>query len=431
MLNFDETIKYIYEKLPMYHKIGSKAYKPGLQNIEKLCEELGNPQHNFNIIHIAGTNGKGSSSHMLSAILQAHGKTTGLFTSPHLKKFTERIKINGNEIDEAFVVKFINQHKSLIEEIQPSFFEITTTMAFSYFSERKVDWAVIETGLGGRLDSTNIVNPKICLITNISYDHMDLLGNTLPEIAFEKAGIIKAGIPIVISEKQQEIENVFVQKAEAEKSPLFFADEYGVENKGFNHTAKRMVNISIKNILKYENLEIGLAGNYQLKNIKGVLKVTDVIDKSYFPIDENKLRYGLSNVVETTGLKGRWQTISTSPHVVCDTGHNEGGIKEILEQIQSIDYTKLFMILGMVKEKEHDKILKMLPKNADYIFTEPKVERKLSAYLLSEKANLHGLSGIVIENVNSAINYAKSIAGSNDLIFVGGSTFVVAEVEGL
>ncbi|MFN0047788.1 MAG: bifunctional folylpolyglutamate synthase/dihydrofolate synthase [Cytophagales bacterium] len=429
-MNYEEVLTFIYHKLPMYHKIGSFAYKPGLENIEKICQKIGNPQQNFKSIHIAGTNGKGSTSHMIAAMLQCQGYKTGLYTSPHLKNFTERIKINGVEVETNFITNFINLNLAVIEELRPSFFEITTAMAFQYFAEKEVDFAVIEVGLGGRLDSTNIITPLLSIITNISYDHQDLLGDTLPEIAFEKAGIIKARVSVVIGEDQPEVRKVFIDKAQTENAPIFFTNDIFVEDKGLVD-GTRIANVKVKNELEFTNVKCGLAGNYQLKNIKGVLKAWQVLNEQSITIEKENLLKALLEVTRLTNLKGRWQILNNKPLTICDTGHNEAGIKDIVAQIESMKYEKLYFIIGMVKEKDHDKILSLLPLKAYYIFTQPAIERALKATELQEKAIRYQLKGEIIENVNMAIAKANTLAGQNDLIFIGGSTFVVAEIENL
>lgn len=429
-MNYEESLQFIYEKLPMYHKIGSAAYKPGLQNIEALCSHLGNPQSKFKSIHVAGTNGKGSTSHMMASLLQCAQFKTGLFTSPHLKNFTERIRINGKEVETNFVSRFITTHKEIIEEIKPSFFEITTIMAFQYFAEANVDWAVIEVGLGGRLDSTNIILPQLSIITSISYDHQDLLGNTLAEIAFEKAGIIKPNVPVVISESQNEIKHVFLDKAKAENAPIYFTDEIKIEDKGLENEY-RIINVKVKDEEKLTYVKCGLQGGYQLNNIKGVIKAKKVLESQGVSIGNENLIKSLLEAKEITGLKGRWQILGRKPLVICDTGHNEGGIKAIISQLKATKHEKLIMVLGFVKEKELNKILMLLPIEAHYIFTQPNIERALPAADLAQKAAQYGILGETIIGVNDAIHRAKTIATENDLIFVGGSNFVVAEINDL
>jgi len=429
-MTYDEAIKFIYEKLPMYHKIGSEAYKPGLQNIANICKVLGNPQNTFKSIHVAGTNGKGSTSHLMAAMLQTAGYKTGLFTSPHLKNFTERIKIDGTEVGKAFVADFISKTQIVIESIQPSFFEITTAMAFAYFAEKKIDWAVIEVGLGGRLDSTNIISPQLAIITNISYDHQDLLGNTLALIASEKAGIIKPNTPVIICEDQKNIGQVFIEKARQENAPIYYTNDIEIINKGIE-LGIRKVDIKVNDDIKFTNVKCGLQGNYQLKNIKGVVKAWQLLNIQGLKISNEHLTKALLEVKELTGLKGRWQILKNDPLVICDTGHNEAGMQEIVEQLKTTTYKKLIIVLGMVKDKQHDHILSHLPQEAYYIFTQPTIERAISAQQLALKAEKYQLKGEVIFPVPKAIEKALQLANKEDLIFIGGSTFVVAEIENL
>ena len=424
-MTYSETLTYLYQNLPMFQRIGSGAYKSDLTNTLALCEALGNPHNKTKSIHIAGTNGKGSSSHMLASVLQVAGYKTGLYTSPHLKEFTERIRINGHEIDKEFVVDFVMRIKPLIEEIQPSFFEITVVMAFDYFAHQQVDVAVIEVGLGGRLDSTNVISPVLSLITNISWDHMDLLGDTLDKIAAEKAGIIKPEIPVVISERQAEIENVFIQKSNESHSRITFAtDHYKVAGKSDGLYAIEQNN-------HHRLLKLDLMGRYQTKNIAGVLASIEQLRKIGFTITEQHIEDGLKDVMSRTGLRGRWQTIGEKPLIICDTGHNEGGIREIVQQIAETKYHQLHMVLGMVGDKDISKVLDLLPQDAIYYFCAASIPRALPAVELRLKAEGFGLIGKVFKNVNAAIQSAKENSSPDDFIFVGGSTFVVAEVENL
>lgn len=424
MMTYQQTIDYLYDALPMFQSIGEKAYKKDLHNTLVLCESLGNPQHKFKSVHIAGTNGKGSSSHLLAAILQSAGYKTGLYTSPHLKNFTERIKINGTEANEQFVIDFVQKVKPLIDDIKPSFFELTTVMAFEYFAHYQVDIAVIETGLGGRLDCTNVILPEISLITNISFDHQNILGNTLPQIAFEKAGIIKPNKPVVISELQKGIAYVFQEKALQTESPIFFAtEEYEVicENKeNTNITIFKNRNVFLNEI----NCE--LKGNYQEKNLAGVLKTIELL-KGY-TIEKEHIKNGIEKVVTLTGLKGRWQKLGENPLIICDTGHNEGGVTQIVAQLSTINFKQLYMVYGAVNDKDLSKILALLPKDAYYYFCKPNIPRGLDANELQSQAAEFGLKGQVIEDVLTAFEVAKKNASKDSMIFVGGSTFVVAEV---
>ncbi|HNV30190.1 MAG TPA: folylpolyglutamate synthase/dihydrofolate synthase family protein [Cyclobacteriaceae bacterium] len=424
-MTYSETLDYLYANLPMFQRVGAVAYKEDLINTVQLCEALGNPHLKFKSVHIAGTNGKGSSSHMLAAILQTAGYKTGLYTSPHLKEFTERIRINGKEITQEFVINFVERITPAIERIQPSFFEITVAMAYEYFANEKVDIAVIETGLGGRLDSTNVITPLISLITNISWDHKDILGDTLQKIAFEKAGIIKQGVPVVISENQPEVREVFESKTQECKSNLLFASELYQVNRIADGTYEVMKD---HQTFTYE---LDLLGLYQAKNIKGVLTVVDELRTQGFSISNDQVTRGLKNTTTLTGLKGRWQKLGENPLMICDTGHNEAGIKEILSQITEIRFNKLHWVLGMVKDKDVSTILHLLPKDANYYFCQASIPRAMPASELRVKAEQAGLQGVTINDVNAAIKEARKNSASSDLILIGGSTFVVAEIENL
>ena len=425
MDSYQQTLDYLYQSLPMFQRVGAVAYKKDLVNTLTLCKTLGNPHTKFKSIHIAGTNGKGSSSHMLAAILQSAGYKTGLYTSPHLKNFTERIKVNGHEITRQFVVDFVNRIQSDLEKTSPSFFETTVAMAFDYFANEKVEVAVIEVGLGGRLDSTNVITPEISLITNISWDHADLLGDTLPKIAAEKAGIIKPGVPVVISERQPPVQSVFENKANEMHSAITFAsNHYDIASLGQGR-------FSVQHQNNRMEVELELKGSYQQKNLAGVLAVTDEIRKLGFEISEQNITEGLKKTVTLTGLKGRWQKLGENPWVVCDTGHNEAGIREVLNQIAQQKFNQLHIVWGMVIDKDPGRILKLLPANARYYFCEAKIPRALPADMLKEKAAGYGLVGESVQDVNEAIARARQRASSKDLIFIGGSTFVVAEIENL
>jgi dihydrofolate synthase / folylpolyglutamate synthase len=422
---YNEAINFLYSQLPVYHHIGPAAYKKDLSNTLQLCGLLDNPQHKFKCIHITGTNGKGSSAHMVAAILQSVGFKTGLYTSPHLKDFGERIKINGKEIRKEYVVEFVNRMKEAMSEIKPSFFELTVAMAFEYFALEKIDFAVVEVGLGGRLDSTNIINPEVSLITNIGYDHMDILGNSLTEIAYEKAGIIKQNKPVVISERQAEIENIFIAKASETKSEIYFASDL------INLGTKGHGIIEIKSERFEFLLEPELKGIYQEKNIKGVLQTIAVLRDRGYQISEEAIKNGINNTITLTGLKGRWQKIGERPMIICDTAHNAEGLAEIIKQIKMTPHKKLRWIFGMVKDKSPDKVLAILPGVAQYYFCQAKIPRAMDASELLEKAKTFGLVGVVIKDVNAAIEMAMNESDPYDLIMVGGSTFVVAEVEGI
>ena len=424
--DYQQTLEYLYANLPIFQRVGASAYKKDLTNTIRLCEVFGNPQTKFKSIHVAGTNGKGSTSHMLASILQSAGYKTGLYTSPHLKSFTERIKIDGEEISKSFVVDFVNRIKPSIEEIQPSFFEITVAMAFDYFVQQQVDVAVIEVGLGGRLDSTNVITPEVSVITNISYDHKDLLGDTLEKIAAEKAGIIKPGVPVVISERQQEVERVFIDKANECKAPIYFSEDFFQVNDG-----ETGLDVFLNKEQYIKQLQLPLKGIYQAKNIAGVLKSVSILTESGFNITKENLVKGLEKTVEQTGLKGRWQQLGVKPMIVCDTGHNAAGVQEVTRQLGFQKFDKLHMIWGMVKDKDVDDILALLPKKAYYYFCQASIPRAMEAETLQEKAIKFGLHGEVVHDVNLAIAKAKDEASIDDFIFIGGSTFVVAEIDSL
>lgn len=425
-MNYTETLDYLYSQLPMFQRIGSAAYKANLDNTIAICKLLDNPENKFRSIHIAGTNGKGSTSHLLASVLQSAGLKVGLYTSPHLKDFRERIKINAEFISEQYIVDFVKKHKSDFENIQPSFFEMTVGLAFDYFADQKVDIAVIEVGLGGRLDSTNVITPELSVITNISYDHTVLLGDTLEKIAIEKAGIIKKGIPVVIGESQTEVKSVFNERADQLSSPIVFADEkYKALNVHHSAGAKLFLNMDIG---KYTNLQSELLGIYQQKNICTVLSAIDVLNSHGFNLSEAAIRDGIKNVITQTGLLGRWQIISKQPLVIADTGHNEAGIKEVLNQIKQTPHDQLHFVLGMVNDKDISKILQLLPKNAAYYFCKAQIPRALNAEELAAQAVTAGLKGDTYSSVAEALIAAKKNAKPHDLVFVGGSTFTVAEV---
>jgi len=410
----------------MFTRDGASAYKKDLDRTIALCEAVGNPQEKFKTIHVAGTNGKGSSSHMIAAILASAGYRTGLYTSPHLVDFRERIRINGEQISEQFVIDYVNSQKDLIEEIQPSFFEATVALAFDYFAKEEVDIAIIEVGLGGRLDSTNIISPEVCLITNIGMDHMNLLGDSLEEIAGEKAGIIKPNKPVIISETNPISASVFQAKAQLEDAPIIFADQ---EITAFRLEKDALVQrIQIEKASETKEYKLDLTGSYQVKNIVGVLAVVDQVRLKGFAISDEQLSHALANVQKLTGFQGRWQTLSTDPLIICDTGHNEDGIKEVIKNLSEVSYHKLHVVIGAMKDKDLDHMLPYLPKDAIYYFSNPDMPRAMEATELAEKALSYGLSGKVSGSVIQALNDAKEAYMQGDLIFVGGSNFVVAEV---
>ena len=422
---YADTLHYLYAQLPMFTRVGASAYKKDLHNTLALCNALHNPERKFKSVHIGGTNGKGSSSHMLAAILQTAGYKTGLYTSPHLRDFRERIRINGQMIPEQEVINFVNSHQALFEEINPSFFEATVGLAFDYFAKQGVDIAIIEVGLGGRLDSTNVINPLLSLITNIGLDHQDILGTTLREIASEKAGIIKTTTPIIIGEKQAEIADVFENKAiEANAKILFASDCWTITPK---ETAPLLV-VNAHSSKQNLELVLDLRGSYQVKNLAGVLTTVDELRQQGFKISEEHLKTALKQVTSLTGLQGRWQTLQQEPLVICDTGHNEDGIKEVLKNIANTPHQNLHMVWGMVKDKDVRKILELLPKKANYYFCQPNIPRGKPTEELAQEAQKYQLKGQAYTSVAEAYQQALSHAKPNDLVFVGGSTFVVAEV---
>ncbi|HEY0653718.1 MAG TPA: folylpolyglutamate synthase/dihydrofolate synthase family protein [Chryseosolibacter sp.] len=423
---YQETLDYLYANLPMFQRIGAAAFKKDLTNTIKLCDALGNPEKKFKSIHVAGTNGKGSSSHMLASILQESKRKTGLYTSPHLKSFTERIRVNGEEVSEAFVVDFVNRVQPVVDEIKPSFFEITVAMAFDYFASQQVDVAVIEVGLGGRLDSTNVITPEVSLITNIGWDHKDLLGDTLEKIAGEKAGIIKPGIPVVISERQDGIDDIFLRIAKEQNAPIYFAsDQFEVSTIDGKHQIFKDGTVVIRDV------KFPLNGRYQSHNIRGAVNTVEVFRKRGFKITDAAVKRGLQNVIRNTHLKGRWQVLKKRPLMICDTGHNVDGIRYVTQQLKTIPHKRLHIVFGVVKDKAIDDILQLLPREATYYFCQAKLPRALDASELAKKALDYGLQGKVIADVNEAKKTALKNASEDDLIFIGGSTFVVAEINEL
>jgi dihydrofolate synthase / folylpolyglutamate synthase len=437
-MTYQETLDYLYSCLPIFQRDGASAYKKDITNTLALCEFLGNPQKKFKSIHVAGTNGKGSTSHAIASVLQEEGYKTGLYTSPHLKNFTERIKLNGKEVNEEWIVNFVEKTKNFIEKIQPSFFEVTVGMAFQYFAENEIDLAVIEVGMGGRLDSTNVIDPILSIITNISYDHQFYLGDTLPLIAGEKAGIIKVNTPVIISQFQEEVAAIFLNKSKSLNAPIYFAEkdlEINFKNKERDEVIlSDKISFDVKSttgLFELTDLEFGLSGNYQVHNIPGIIKSYLILKELGFSISEKSLRQGLKNIIQNTSLKGRWQILRRSPLVVCDTGHNEEGIRFIVSQLSKINYKKLFFILGVVNDKKLDPIFKILPKDAYYYFSQASIPRALPAHELYEQGKKFGLQGEIEQSVNKAYQIALEKAGNEDLIFIGGSTFTVAELDDL
>jgi len=430
-MNYKQTLDYFYAQLPMFHRIGAAAYKANLDNTIAMCRLMKHPEKNFRSIHIAGTNGKGSTSHMLASVLMETGLKTGLFTSPHLKDFRERITINGKKIPKATVSRFVTQHKKSFDAISPSFFEITFALASWWFSEEKVEIAVIETGLGGRLDSTNVISPLVSIITNIGFDHMQFLGDTLEAIAGEKAGIIKQGIPVVIGETQKETLPVFQEFATKAKTTLFRADQnFIISSMAFTRHRVPMMLVNVQRTDTKDTLKLitPLAASYQLKNIITVIQSVEVLRQKHFSISDEQLQKGIRHVTRNTKLMGRWQTLSLNPLTIADIGHNAAGIREVTKQLRMVKYDHLHFVIGVVNDKDVNAMLKLLPKDATYYFCKADIPRGLDAGLLSEKAHETGLRGTTYASVNHALETAQKAATENDLVFVGGSAFVVAEV---
>ena len=405
MASYQETLDWMFQQLPMYQKQGKTAFKKDLTNILKFAEELQQPQEKFKTIHVGGTNGKGSTSHMLASVLQEAGYKVGLYTSPHLKDYRERIKINGQMISESFVVEFIQQHQDFLARQQLSFFEMSVGMAFQYFSEERVDIAVIEVGLGGRLDSTNIITPEVSVITNIGLDHTQFLGNTYEAIAYEKAGIIKNNIPVVIGETLAETKNVFQQKANAMNSCIVFAEDN-----------------------EFAEIDSDLKGSYQTYNKRTVLAALEVLKSVGWQLDDHSISMGIANTVKNTGLRGRWEVLQTEPKAICDTAHNKEGLKFVLQQLQEEPFEQLHIVLGVVNDKDLESILLLFPKTATYYFCKPNVPRGLDEKELEKISKTFNLLGRAFSSVEKAYLAANENAKNNDLIYVGGSTFTVAEI---
>jgi dihydrofolate synthase/folylpolyglutamate synthase len=401
-MDYKETIDYLFSQLPMFQRVGNAAFKKDLSNTIAISEALNHPEREFKSIHVGGTNGKGSVSHSLASILQEQGYKVGLYTSPHLIDFRERIRINGNVIPEQYIIDFVANHRQAFEKIQPSFFEWSVGLAFDYFAASKVDFAIIEVGLGGRLDSTNIITPILSVITNISFDHQNLLGNTLEEIAGEKAGIIKANVPVVIGEGSG-VETIFKEKAKQVGSPILFAED-----------------------TEQPTLDFDLKGNYQKANLRTILCTCEVL-KTITPLTDTSVREGLKKVTSNTGLRGRWEILSNSPLTICDTGHNEAGIKLITQQLKELTYSKLHFVITMVNDKDISKVIGLLPKDAVYYISEAKIPRALSKELLAETMSETGLNCLTFQTIEEAIKSAQNAANESDVIFIGGSTFTVAE----
>jgi len=429
-MDYHETLSWLFKQLPMFQRVGNAAYKADLSQTVALLEELKNPQEAFKVIHVAGTNGKGSVSHIIASILQEAGFKTGLYTSPHLKDFRERIKINGKMIPQEKVIAFVKKNKSWLEKHKISFFEMTVGMAYQYFKEEKVDYAVLETGLGGRLDSTNISNPVLSVITNIGYDHMAFLGNNLEKIAGEKAGIIKEGIPVVIGRKQPETMPVFEKIAAEKKAPISYAENH-FELKPVHtaHQSEKHYDIWLDNELFLENINSPLLGDYQVENIATAFQGIKVLnDSGVLNLDKGTLADGFVRTVDNTGFTGRWTVQSTNPWTIVDTGHNADGIGAVTRQLMQMDYENLHFVFGMVSDKQRDAVLRLLPKNATYYFCKADIPRGLDAETLKKEALRYKLKGQSYSSVIHAYSSAVNNAGPRDLVFVGGSTFVVAEV---
>lgn len=430
-MNYKQTLDYLYENLPMFQRVGAAAYRADLNNTLAICKLLKNPEKKFKSIHVAGTNGKGSVSHMLASVLQSAGYRVGLYTSPHLKDFRERIKINGKMIGQHDVVDFVEKYKSGFEKIKPSFFEITVGMAFSYFEQQQIDIAVIETGLGGRLDSTNVIKPLLSVITNISFDHQALLGESIDKIAFEKAGIIKIKTPVVVGEMQTESRFIFSKYAIQNKAELFFADQkYKVKQAITKGTVApvQVMDVQLNGKPYLDRVELPLLGHYQQKNICTVLQAIELLQKQSFIVTEKDIRSGLAKVIEQTDLQGRWQILSRNPLIVADTGHNEAGLKEVVKQLSITPHKKLHFVIGVVNDKDLSKILTILPAKAIYYFCKAELPRALDEKELEAQAKKAGLKGKSFPSVYDALKAAKKNATKEDLIFIGGSTFTVAEV---
>jgi len=428
-MNYQQTIDYLFSRLPMFSRIGAAAFKKDLTNTIKLCEYLGDPHKKFKSIHIAGTNGKGSVSHMLAAILQTAGYKTGLYTSPHLKDFRERIKLNGEMVSKEFVIGFTERIKQVIEKIEPSFFEITVAMAFEYFASHRVDIAIIETGLGGRFDSTNIIVPELSVITNIGWDHMNILGDSLEKIAFEKAGIIKENIPVVIGEVLPETEKIFAAIVKEKNSSLSIASEKRQAINWYWDKHELVVESTQEHGNDHRQYHLDLPGIYQTKNLLTVLEACSRLQQGGWNIEEKEIRQGLQHAKKITGLHGRWEIIHQHPVMVLDVAHNEDGIRMLMEQVEVTDHDHLHIILGVVKDKEIEKLLQLFPRLADYYFTQAKIPRALDGRILKERAAFYELRGDVYPDVNAAIKAALSNAGNDDLILICGSVFLIGEVN--
>ena len=428
-MNYTQTIEFLFSSMPSFQEKGVCAYKPGLERVTAFCRHLGNPQRNYFTIHVAGTNGKGSVSHMLASILQQAGYRTGLFTSPHLSDFRERVRVDGEMISKQKVVNFVDKHHDKMVELGLSFFEMTAALAFDYFAQSDCEVVVVETGLGGRLDATNIILPAVSVVTNVGLEHTDLLGDTLQKIAAEKAGIIKKSIPLVIGESNEEYNSVFEEVAAANKSKVIYAEQTFRLDEHRHEGCKQHFEVSrLRDNYKY-SFELDLEGDYQWHNVVTACTVADYLhEETPLTISRRAFIDGISNVVGETSLRGRWQTLQTEPRVICDTGHNAHGLHYVTEQLKGLECGKLYCVIGFVKDKNIDEILPMFPADAHYIFTQASIERAVDAEALAAKAAAFGLHGKVVREVPKALARAKELAATDDVIFVGGSTFVVAEV---
>ncbi len=440
-MDYEQTLAWLYAQLPMYQRVGAAGFKKGLGNTEALMMALGHPERRFKSIHVAGTNGKGSSSHLLAAALQSAGYRVGLYTSPHLREFTERVRLNGQELAPDYLVAWVEKWRGLFAEIQPSFFEMCVALAFSYFADEAVDIAVVEVGLGGRLDSTNVITPLVSLITNISYDHQAMLGDTLPEIAGEKAGIIKPGVPVIIGQTQPEVAAVFAAKAAAEGAPLTWADQLYAARPPAAEPADedpavaaeaadgaQLFDIFRQGAPYLPQAALGLLGNYQALNLPGVLASLDALRAQGFAVPEAAVRRGLREVTALTGLRGRWSILGRRPLVVADTGHNEAGLRLVMAQLQRVPHRQLHLVIGTVNDKDVTKMLPLLPADATYYFCQAAIPRALPADELAALAAAAGRPGRAYGSVAAAVAAARAAAAPDDVVFVGGSTFVVAEI---
>ncbi len=429
-MNYEQTLAYLYAQLPMYQRVGAAGFKKGLGNTEALMAALDHPERRFRSVHVAGTNGKGSSAHLLAAVLQSAGYRVGLYTSPHLREFTERVRLNGQELAPGYLVAWVARWRGLFEEIQPSFFEMCVALAFSYFADEAVDVAVVEVGLGGRLDSTNVITPLVSLITNISYDHQAMLGNTLPEIAGEKAGIIKPGVPVIIGQSQPAVAAVFEAKAAEESAPLTWADRvYTAEPLAADAAdGTQLFDVFRGGELYLPRVALGLLGDYQALNLPGVLAGLDALRAQGFGLPEAAVRRGLREVTALTGLRGRWSILGRRPLVVADTGHNEAGLRLVMAQLQRVPHRRLHLVIGTVNDKDVASILPLLPAGAAYYFCQADIPRALPADELAALAAAAGRPGRAYGPVAAAVAAARAAAGPDDVVFIGGSTFVVAEI---